>query len=75
MKVRIGVAETDKVLEIEVEDPKDFKKEIEGAVAAGGMAWFTDSKGRTVGVPAGSIAFVELDDASQATKVGFAPAV
>lgn len=72
MKVRIGVADTDKVLEVEVDDPKDFKKEIDRSVSSGGMAWFTDSKGRTVGVSAKNVAFVEIDDAEQATRVGFA---
>lgn len=75
MKVRIGISTTDKLLEIEVEDPEAFRKEMETAVVQGGMGWFTDSKGRTVGIPARSVAFVEMEDSGQGRTVGFAPAV
>ncbi len=75
MKVRIGISTTDKLLELEIENPKSFKKEIERAVAEGGLGWFTDSKGRTVGIPARSVAFIEIEDAESGTTVGFAPAV
>jgi hypothetical protein len=73
MKARIGIAETDKTVEVQFEDPKTFKKDVEKALADGGMAWFVDSKGRSVGIPAKSIAFVEIDDADASTPVGFAP--
>jgi len=74
MKVRIGISTTDKLLEIEVEDAKAFKKEMEGAVLEGGLGWFTDSKGRTVGIPARSVAFIEMEDTDPGHTVGFAPA-
>jgi hypothetical protein len=73
MKARIGIAETDKMVEVEVEDPKTFKKDVEKALVDGGMAWFVDSKGRSVGIPAKSIAFVEIDDTDASKPVGFAP--
>ncbi len=75
MIVRIGIAETDKVVELEIDEVKTFKKEIDKALEAGGVAWFTDSKGRSVGIPARSIAFVEIEDAETHPTVGFAPAV
>lgn len=75
MKVRIGISTTDKLLELEVEDPKVFKKEMERAVEEGGLGWFTDSMGRTVGIPAKSVAFIEMEDAGDDRTVGFAPAV
>jgi Protein of unknown function (DUF3107) len=75
MKVRIGISTTDKLLEIEIEDAKVFKKEMETAVREGGLGWFTDSKGRTVGIPARSVAFIEIDDVGDGRTVGFAPAV
>lgn len=74
MKVRIGISTTDKLLELEVDDPKAFKKEMERAVEQGGLGWFTDSKGRTVGIPARSVAFIEMEDAGGDRTVGFAPA-
>jgi hypothetical protein len=73
MKARIGVSDTDKQIEVEVADAKAFKKEVERAVADGGVAWFTDSRGRSVGIPASNIAFVEIDDIETAKTVGFAP--
>jgi hypothetical protein len=72
MKVRIGISNTDKLVEIEVEDAKNFRKEIERAVADGGMGWFTDSKGRMVGIPAKNVAFIEIDDPDASRTVGFA---
>jgi hypothetical protein len=75
MKVRIGISTTDKLIEIEVEDPKAFKEEMERAVTEDAMGWFTDSKGRTVGIPARSVAFVEMEDTGDIRTVGFAPAV
>lgn len=75
MKVRIGIADTSKVFEIEVDDADAFRGEVERALADGGMAWFTDVKGRTVGVPTRSLAFVEIEAAEGGSYVGFAPAV
>ena len=75
MKVRIGIADTGKVVEIEVEDVEAFQSEVERAVADGGLAWFIDTKARTVGVPAQSISFVEIEAVEGGPSVGFAPAV
>ncbi|HJQ77167.1 MAG TPA: DUF3107 family protein [Acidimicrobiia bacterium] len=75
MKVRIGISTTDKLLEIEIDDPDAFRTEIERAVTEGGLGWFVDSKGRTVGIPARSVAFIEIEDAKGERTVGFAPAV
>ncbi len=73
MKVRIGISTTDKLLEIEIDDAKAFKKEMEKAVEEGGLGWFVDSKGRTVGIPAKSVAFIEIEDSEGNRTVGFAP--
>ena len=74
MKVRIGISTTDKLLELEIDDVSAFKKEIEEVIAEGGMGWFTDSKGRSIGIPARSVAFIEIDDAGGQRAVGFSPA-
>lgn len=74
MKARIGIATTDKLLEIEITDAEAFRAEVERALTAdGGVSWFTDSKGRTVGIPARSVAFIEIEDAEQSRTVGFSP--
>lgn len=75
MKVRIGISNTDKLVELDVDDSQAFKKEIERAVVDGGMGWFIDTKGRSIGIPAKHVAFIEMDDSEEQPQVGFAPAV
>ena len=75
MKVRLGILNTDKLIELDVDDADEFKKQIEKAVEEGGLGWFTDSRGRSVGVPARNVAFVEIEDSGEPKTVGFAPAV
>lgn len=75
MNARIGIANTDKLIEIVVDDAKKFKKEIEAVISEDGVGWFTDSRGRSVGIPARNVAFVELDDSDGGQTVGFAPSV
>lgn len=73
MRARIGVAETGKVVEVEVEDDAAFRSQIDSAVDAGSMVWLTDAKGRTVGVPGKRVAYVEFEDAGGDSRVGFVP--
>ncbi|REK17830.1 MAG: DUF3107 family protein [Actinobacteria bacterium] len=73
MKVRIGVAESNKVIELEVEDVEAFKKKVGTEVEEGAVLWFTDTKGREVGIPSSRLAFVEVESQEQNTSVGFAP--
>jgi hypothetical protein len=74
VKVRIGVADSAKTIEIDVDDMKSFKKAVVDSVKSGEIAWFTDSKGREVGVPAGRISYVEIEADDSARRVGFGPA-
>jgi sugar lactone lactonase YvrE len=49
---------------------------IDAAVAkADGMIWFTDKRGRRIGVPAAKLAYIELDTATETRRVGFGAAV
>ena len=75
MKVRIGVAETNKTVELEVASLDEFKAELERASLEGGLAWFTDTRGRDVGIPGDKVAFVEAESSDGGPAVGFAPAV
>lgn len=75
MKVRIAVAESSKVVELEVDDLPEFKKTMAATVEAGDVYWTTDAKGREVGIPAGRIAFVEVESENADVAVGFAPGV
>lgn len=75
MKVRIGVAESDKIVELEIDDVDAFKKSVASAVESGDMSWFKDTKGREVGIPAARLAYVEVEGEADGRAVGFAPAV
>jgi hypothetical protein len=73
MEVRIGVLHTPKELTLELDASlDDVKKSIEKALSDDdGVVWLTDSRGRTVGVPAERIAYVELDAEGGTKRVGF----
>jgi hypothetical protein len=75
MKVRIGVAESSKVVELEVEDLPAFKDEVAAVVAGGDVFWTTDTKGREIGIPAARISYVEVESENADVLVGFAPGV
>ena len=71
MKVKIGIAESNRVVELEVEDVAEFEKMLETEFAGGpGLIWFEDTKDRRVGVPNQRIAFIEIDKERERT-VGF----
>ncbi len=75
MIVRIGVAESPKEIEIDLDDATDtgaVKADVEAAVTAGaGLLWLTDRHGRQVGVPASRIAYVDLGEPGGGPKIGF----
>ena len=75
MDVRIGIVQSMKELDIELPDDADRDKvlaDIEEALSEDGrILWLTDRKGRQVGVPAGKIAYVELDPPAGDRRVGF----
>ena len=74
MELRIGVTDTGKELMVDLEEGTDRQKlvtDVEKALAEGtGMMWFTDKRGRTIGVPTAKVAYVELS-ADDARRVGF----
>jgi hypothetical protein len=74
MEIRIGVTWSNRELELELgEDANadDLAKKVEDGLAAGGMLWFTDRRGRRVGVPTDKVAYVELGRDASERKVGF----
>jgi hypothetical protein len=74
VEVRIGVTQTPKELEVELpEGNRDqIVKDIEAALSGeGSMLWLTDRRGRTVGVPAAKLAYVEIAPTEE-RRVGFA---
>ncbi len=74
MKVRIGIADTDRVIELETDDPTEYEKSVEEAFSGStALLWFEDSKGRRVGIPRERIAYVEVETKVEEPSVGFAP--
>jgi hypothetical protein len=73
MEVRIGVVHTPKELALEVDAPLDeVRKSIEKALASDdGVLWLTDKGGRVLGVPAGRVAYVEIESDGETRRVGF----
>ena len=73
MEVRIGVTQTPKEIEVELADSNrdQVMKDIEAAMADdAGVLWLTDRRGRTVGVPAAKIAYIEIAP-TEDRRVGF----
>lgn len=75
MDVRVGVTQTPKELHVELPDGADQDKliaDVEKALAEdAGVLWFTDRKGRRVGIPAAKVAYVEIGSPSEDRRVGF----
>jgi len=71
VKVRIGVQGA-RELEIEVADPEVIRAELEKAIAGGqGVVWVTDTKGNRFGLVTKKLAFVQIDDGTYRTGIGF----
>lgn len=78
MDVRIGVTYTPKEIDVELGSDADaatIKADIEQALSSDtGVLWLTDKKGRTVGVPASKVAYVEIGAPGDERRIGFAGA-
>jgi hypothetical protein len=76
--VRIGVTQSPKEIEVELGDDADaakVKAQIESTLAnESGVLWFTDKRGRQVGVPTAKVAYVEIGSPSDGRRIGFAGA-
>lgn len=74
MNIRIGVTQTPKELEVELDDDEGAKA-VEALSKAlkdeAGMIWLTDKKGRRIGVPTAKLAWVEVGPESDGRRVGF----
>lgn len=71
MEIKIGVKQTQREITLESdEDPKELAARVEEKVQSEGLLTFTDTKGRKVYVPAGSLGYLEIG-AETARRVGF----
>ena len=74
MDVRIGLTQTPKELEVQLDDDADaasLREQVDAALAAGSTLWLTDRRGRQVGVPAAKLAYVEIGSPDDARRIGF----
>jgi hypothetical protein len=73
--VRIGVTQAPRELVLELADDADreaVKAQIDAVLADDDrVLWLTDRKGRSVGVPAKKIAYVELGAPDSERRIGF----
>lgn len=71
MNVRIGIADTGRDIEIQVESRDEIVDRIEKAYRDDAyILWFNDTKGNEVGIPLARIAYLELSDDAE-PSVGF----
>lgn len=75
MEIRIGVADSPKEISLEVQDEVEaLTKRIEDSLAQdGAVLWLVDEKGKRVGVPAGRLAYIEIETETTPRSVGFHP--
>ncbi|MEZ5409716.1 MAG: DUF3107 domain-containing protein [Acidimicrobiales bacterium] len=75
MDVRIGIAQTGQVIELELADETDraaLRKQVDQTLAdESAVLWLTDRKGKEIGVPAARISFFELGTADTERRIGF----
>ncbi len=74
MDVRIGMTQTPKELEVQLDEGADadsLRQQVEAALADGSTLWLTDRRGRQVGVPAAKLAYVEIGSPDDARRMGF----
>lgn len=77
MELKIGVIHSKRELELEVGDDEDAVRaeidKVESALSNGvRVIWFTDTKGRHVGVVADKLAYLEFESGTGPKVVGFA---
>lgn len=72
MRIRIGLSQAPRELDLEVEDADRVAGEIERAMTEGGsLVWVTDRKGRRHGVAVDKVVFMEMEPEEQEGGVGF----
>lgn len=73
MRVRIGIGDTSREVELDVDDGDVLIAEIEEAFdGEKTILWFTDVGDRRIGIPVPRIAYIELEP-EQRVSVGFTP--
>lgn len=75
MDLRIGIAESPQILELELDADTDraaLKKQIEDVLSGKSeVLWVTDRKGKELAVPSGKLGFVEMGTSDAERRIGF----
>ncbi|MGD0378507.1 MAG: DUF3107 domain-containing protein [Acidimicrobiales bacterium] len=75
MDVRIGIVQSAKELEVELDEDADRDAVIADIEASlgkeAGVLWLTDRKGRRVAVPVAKVAYIEVGAPTHERRVGF----
>lgn len=73
MDIRIGIVNSPREIALELSDDNTIetvKAEITAGVAAGGLVWLTDKKGRQTAFLAENLAYVEVGT-NEDQRIGF----
>lgn len=74
MNVRIGIIQTAKEIDIELDpsvEADELKKTIDKALSGTDALWLTDKTGRQVGARVDKIAYVEIGSPAASNRIGF----
>ncbi len=75
MDVRIGIVQSVKEIEVELDEDADHDRILAGIESSlgkeEGVLWLTDRKGRRVAVPVAKVAYVEIGPPTHERRVGF----
>jgi hypothetical protein len=75
VEIRIGVSQSMKEIDLDLGDidREKFLAEVTATLSDDdNVLWLTDKKGRTIGVPASKVAYIEVGAGSEERRVGFA---
>lgn len=63
MKVRIGISDMGREVELEIDDVDEFERSVEAAITADDVQlfWVTDTTGNRVGIPVEKIAVIVVE--------------
>jgi hypothetical protein len=61
VKVRIGITDIAREIELDIEDIDAFQAEVERSIdAKDALLWVVDTEGHRVGIPAARIGFIDI---------------
>jgi hypothetical protein len=75
LEITIGVTDNPKEITLQVDEgAQALADRVDEALKGGGATlWFTDQKGKMVGIPTARLAFIEMDPTTHTRSVGFKP--